>query len=333
MSSITPNVKGTMRKYFLGLMATYALLFPTMAESQTPKRVGVLVAHDQFIPAFEGFKKKMADLGYIEGKNIVYDFNNAHANTEALDTLAKKLAQDKPDLLVAASDAAAAALASFTKDNGIPVVFLSVSDPLRLVKSHASSGNNLTGISSTSIDLTEKRIELLRELVPGIKRAISLHYSQAPNYKSNLHSTREAAKKFGINLVEGVVASPEELIQRAPVVLTRKTGEAVIYPPERIVFLTQKIISPQLIRERLPSIAAGVASVYAGALATYAADYFALGTQGAIVADSIFKGARPSELPIQQPFKLKLVINVKTAKAIGLKVPKETLLRADEVIE
>ena len=330
---MSPVTERMIRKYIFGLIAIWTLIFSAASESQTPKRVGVLVAHDQFIPAFEGFKKKMADLGYIKGKNIVYDFNNANANTEALEALAKKLAQDKPDLLVAASDAAAAALASVTKDSGIPVVFLSVSDPLRLVKSYTSSGNNLTGISSTSIDLTEKRIELLMELVPGIKRAISLHYSQAPNYKANLYSTREAAKKFGIKLVEVIVSSPEEMIQRAPVVLTRKAGEAVIYPPERIVFLTQKAISPQLIRERLPSIAAGVGSVYGGALATYAADYFALGTQGAVVADSIFKGARPSELPIQQPFKLKLVINVKTAKAIGLKVPKEILLRADEVIE
>ena len=259
--------------------------------------------------------------------------HNADWERGLLTEMATKLIQDKPDLIIASSATAAAALATVTKGTDTPVVFLSVADPLRFAKSYASSGNNFTGISTSSINLTEKRIELLKELVPKMKRAIALHNSRGPNYETNLHATREAGKRLGLDLAEVTVSSSDELIQRATSLLTRKMGEAVIFPPDPIVTATQKTIYPHVIRERLPSVAASVGNVRAGALATYAADYFALGQQGAMLVNKILKGARPFDLPIEQPLKLNVVINLKTAKAIGLKIRREILLRADELIE
>src|SRR3989337_461845 len=133
------------------------------AEAQRVYRVGALVAEDQFIPAVDGFKQRMAELGYVEGKNIVYDFQNSKGDQDLLGKLAKALVQQKPDLIVTSSTTASVPIAKITAGTDLPVVFLSSGDPLRLVKSYASSGNNLTGISSSSIELTAKRMELLKD--------------------------------------------------------------------------------------------------------------------------------------------------------------------------
>jgi putative ABC transport system substrate-binding protein len=204
---------------------------------------------------------------------------------------------------------------------------------LAFVKSYASSGNNLTGITTSSIDLTEKRMEVLKELVPGIRRVIALHNPKGQNYEANLKATRAAAPRLGLELVEVNVQSGEELIKRANELLTRKLGEGVLHPPDAILNAVIREITPQINREKLPSVAPNIGNVKDGALATYAPDYFSLGEQGAVLVDKILRGARPADLPIEQPFKLKLVINLKTAAAIGLRIPREVLLRADEVVE
>ena len=322
-----------MKRTILALVAFCALLDPRPSEAQQVYRIGALVADDPFMPAFEGFRKKMAEMGYLEGKNIRYDLNNAKGDKDSLLRMTQKLVQDKPDLIVTSSTTATVPVAKASAGSGIPVVFLSAGNPLAFVKSYAGSGNNLTGISTASIDLTAKRLELLKELAPSVKKVIAVHNPEGPNYKEHLQATREAAEKLGLELVEVNVTSPDELVNRSKGLLTRKLGGAVFYPPDARVNAGQSLVSSQVIREKLPSVAANIGNVYDGALATYAPDYFALGQQGAVMADKILKGARPTDLPIEQPFKLKLVINMKTAKAIGLKIPKEILLRADEVIE
>ena len=150
------------------LISSAAWVCPAQAitdEAQKVYHVGALVAEDQFMPAFEGFKTKMAELGYIEGKNIHYDFYNAKGDRDSIQKLAEKLVHAKPDLVVTSSTTATVPLAKLTKGTDLPVVFLSAGNPLRFVKSYPSSGNNLTGISAASLDLTAKRLELLKELV------------------------------------------------------------------------------------------------------------------------------------------------------------------------
>lgn len=322
-----------MKKFLSALVAVWVILGPRPSAAQKTYRIGALVADDPFVPAVEGFKKKMAELGYTEGKNIKYDVHNAKGDQETLKKFAQNLVQEKPDLIVTSSTTATVPVAKLTAGTNLPVVFLSAGNPLRFVKSYLSSGNNFTGISTSVIDITDKRMELLKELVPGIKRAISLHNPKGENYEANLRATREAAKKLGIELVEVNVTSKEELIKRAKEIFNRKLGDGVIHPPDAIVNSGTKEIIPIITKEKLVSIAVNVGTVKEGALATYAPDYFTLGQQGAVLVDKILRGARPTDLPVEQPFKLKLVINLKTAKAIGLKVPRELLLRADEVIE
>lgn len=326
------KVFGVKRIAFAGTLATLLCFFGS-AEAQKVYRIGALVADDPFILSFEGFKDKMAAIGYIDGRNVLYDLNNAKGDRTTLEKMAQKLVQDRPDAIVTSSTTATVPVAKASAGSGIPVVFLSAGNPLTFVKSYASSGNNLTGITTSVIDLTAKRLELLKELAPGIKRVISVNNPNGPSYEENLKATREAAKRLGLELVEVNVTSSDELVMRSKELLTRKMGDAIVYSPDAQVNVAQKLIVPQVNRERLPSVAANAGNVHDGALATYAADYFALGQQGAVMVDKILKGARPENLPIEQPFKLLLVINLKTAKAIGLKIPKEILIRADDVIK
>lgn len=321
------------RLLFPLLVFLAAWMSPAQAWAQNRYRIGAAVANDQFLPAIEGFKKRMIDLGYDEGKNVKYEVYNAHGDLEMMKRLAQKLVQERPDLIVTSSTTATAPVAKASAGTNIPVVFLSAGNPLVFVKSYASSGNNLTGISTASIDLTPKRMELLKKLAPGIRRLISLNNPNGENYRENLKATRDAAKRLGLILAEIDVTSLDETIQWAKEHLHRKLGEGVFYPPDAVILNAIPNILPYMLRERLPSVSVNIARVKEGALAGYGPDYFALGQQGAVLADKIRKGARPSDLPIEQPLKLHLVINLKTAKAIGLKVPKEIILRADELIE
>lgn len=306
---------------------------PQWAEAQKAYRIGALVAEDQFVPAFEGFKKKMAEIGYTDGKNIQYNFHNGKGNLETIRKLAQKIVQDKPDIIVTSSTTATVPVAKLTEGSSLPVVFLSAGNPLRLVKSYVSSGNNLTGISTSSLDLIEKRIELLKELAPETKRVIALQTRGGANYEEARRITREAAKKFRMALVEVEVKDSEEIKNKLSALITRKLGEAVFTPPDTPVIAAIEYIAQQAIREKLPVVGSNIETAKKGVLAAYSPDYFNLGMQAALLVDKIFKGARPTDLPIEMPLKFKLVINRKTAQAIGLKLPREILLRADELID
>jgi putative ABC transport system substrate-binding protein len=315
-----------------------ALLLPFMAPSRTDAqkayRIGALVAEEQFVPAIDGFKKRMAELGYVEGKNIVYDLRNAGGDQNTAAKMAELLVQQKPDIIVTSSTSATVPVAQATRGSDLPVVFLSAGDPLRLVKSYASSGNNLTGISSSSFDLTGKRIELLKKLAPAIKRVIVIVDSAGMNYQRTLKVTQDELKKAGLeqSVLEMEAKNVEE-IRRKVYLIKRSLGDALLVPPEATIVAATEYIVDQAIKEKLPQVAPNLETVKRGLLAAYAPNYYSLGQQGALLVDKILKGAKPTDLPIEQPGKLYMMINLRTAKAIGLKVSKELLLLADEIIE
>ncbi len=324
--------KFTIKSVAAALLLALPLCFAGLAQAQKVYRIGSLNTAEQFVGSFEGFKSRMAELGYIEGKNVRYDFYNAKGSDEALDSFAKKMVQDKTDLIVTSSTSATVFAAKATAGTNIPVVFLSAGNPQILVKSFASSGSNLAGISSASLEMTGKRFELLHELAPSVKRLAVITNPNGVNYKSIVTEVREAVKRVKFTVWEVKVSNQEEILKAVPTV-TSKATDAVFTPADSLVTEGMEIIVKHSIKERLPVITSLVDNVKKGCLATYAADYFALGRQGAMLADKIFKGAKPSDLPVELPDKLKLVLNLKTAKAIGLKIPREILLRADEVIE
>ena len=309
---------------------------PFSAEAQRVYRVGALVADDQFIPAVDGFKQRMAELGYVEGKNIVYDFQNSRGDQDLLGKLAETLVQRKPDLIVTSSTTASVPIAKLTVGTDLPVVFLSAGDPLRLVKSYASSGNNLTGISSSSLELTAKRMELLKKLAPKVKRVILLIDTAAIgiNHERLTSDAQEAAKRLGLEHERLVIhtKNPDEMKQKIPLI-KRSLGDALFVPPVATIVASTEDIAHQVIKEKLPHVGPNVETVKRGLLAAYSSNYHSLGQQGAVLVDKILKGAKPADLPIEQPFKLHLRLNLKTARAIRLDIPKEILLQADEIIK
>lgn len=326
-----------MKKYkiktiFLALIAGSHLWLASPTEAQKIYRIGSLNTAEQFVSAFEGFKSRMAELGYVEGRNVSYDFYNAKGSAEALNSFARKMVADKVDLIVTSATTSTVAAAKATQGTNIPVVFLSSGNAQILVKSFASSGSNLAGISSASLEVTGKRFELLKEMAPWVKRIALMTDPTGVNYKSITTEVQEAAEKIKLTVWEVKVSNREEILKVTPTV-TRKATDAIFTPPDSFITSVMEIIVQHSIKERLPVITSLVDNVKRGCLATYAADYFALGRQGALLADKIFKGIKPSDLPIELPSKLQLVLNLKTAKAIGLKIPREILLRADEVIE
>jgi len=302
------------------------------ALAQKVYRVSALIGDDQFLLAVEGFKKKLTELGYREGRNIEYQVYSGKADPEVMNRLANKLVAGKPDLIVTSSTTATVPVAKLTEGTNLPVIFLSAADPLRFVKSYASSGNNITGISASALDLIAKRLELLRELAPWAKRVASLNNPRGVNYQSNLIAVREAAKRFGFTILELNATNQEEAIEEVSK-LSRKTMDALLLPVDATLTAHIDAIVKECIQKKLPLFPPAVIPIDMGGLATYGPDFFSLGQQGAVLAEKIFRGVRPADLAIEQPYKLNLAINLRTAKAIGLKIPNEILLRADQVIE
>ena len=320
----------------VALLVLVLVGLPTLAQGQKVYRIGALVADDQFIAAVEGFKQRMVQLGYVEGKNVVYNVHNSKGDQVALKKLGELLVQEKPDLIVTSSTTATVTVAKLTAGSNLPVVFLSAGDPLRVVKSFASSGNNLTGISTSSLDLIPKRMELLKNLAPKIRRVILLVdiAGIGINHERIVAEAREAAKKLGLEpvLLEVQAKNAEEMKQKIPLI-KRSLGDALFLPPEATVVASTEEIARQVIKEKLPHVGPNVETVKKGLLAAYSANYHSLGQQGAVLVDKVLKGARPTDLPIEQPFKLSLMLNLKTAKAIGLDIPNDILHQADELIK
>jgi putative ABC transport system substrate-binding protein len=304
----------------------------SQAEAQRTYSIGSLNTGDSFINAFEGFRERMTELGYRERQNVRYQYYNSRGNDDLLRTIAHKLVHDKVDLIVTSSTTATVAAARATQGTPIPVVFLSAGNSQNLFKSFSGSGSNLAGISSASLELTGKRFELLKELAPGTKKIAIPFDPNGVNYKAIVAEVQATAPKFGLGYTEIHVRRVEE-IGTTVQSITRKKYDATYHPPDSLVTEGVQQVVDQAIKEKLPLVTSLLVNVKRGCLATYAADYPALGKQAAALADKIFKGIKPSELPIELPYKLNLVLNLQTAKAIDLKLAKEILLRADQVFE
>ena len=317
----------------LSVMVIALIIIPVSpSEAQKVYSIGSLNTGDSFINAFEGFRARMTELGYRERQNVQYQYYNSKGNEELLRTIAHKLVHEKVDLIVTSSTTATVAAARATQGTPIPVVFLSAGNSQNLFKSFSGSGSNLAGISSASLELTGKRFELLKELAPGTKKIAIPLDPNGVNYKAIVAEVQATAPKFGLGYTEIHVRRVEEIGTMVQSI-TRKKYDAIYHPPDSLVTEGVQQVVEQAIKEKLPLVTSLLVNVKRGCLATYAADYPALGKQAAALADKIFKGIKPSELPIELPYKLNLVLNLQTAKAIDLKLAKEMLLRADQVFE
>jgi len=326
------NFSRAMRAFAAAFCASFVVLAPLRAFAEKIYSIGSLNTADQFITAFEGFRERMAETGYHDGKNVRYQYYNSRGKAELLRTIARKLVQEKVDMIVTSSTTGTVVAAEATEGTQIPVLFLSSGNPHALVKSFVSSGTNLAGISSASLELMGRRLELLRELAPRSKRIALPLDRKNVNYKANLAETLEAAGKLNLIVSELPVASVEELAKTSGSI-NRRTYDAIFSSADSVITEGIDSLINQAAKEKLPLITSLLVNVQRGCLATYAADYRALGKQGAVLAHKIFKGAKPADLPIELPHKINLALNMTTAKTIGLSVPKALLLRADVIFE
>jgi putative ABC transport system substrate-binding protein len=336
-----PSVRARMNKLIQNLKwgGIVALGFAfaicgAVAQAQQPAgihRIGILSISESVFPArVEAFRRRLRELGYIEGQNIVFEYRYAEGKQDRFPALAAELVRLKVDVLVMAGTPAARAAKNATAT--IPIVFAGVSDPLRsgIVSSLAQPGGNITGLSLMVPDLDGKRLELLKEAVPKVARVAFLWQ---PGGRGNLPLTRmeAAAKALGLKLqslpvrslddFEGAFARAKK--ERAQVLITT-TGSRINTQQRRVLDFAAK--------NRLPAIYHYSEFVEAGGLMSYGPDNTDIWRRAADFVDKILKGAKPRDLPIEQPKKFEFTINLKAAKQIGLTIPPNVLARADKVI-
>ena len=323
------------RRTFIGRVAGGFLAAPLAARAQQVGkiyRIGIL----ETIPAsrnaanLDALRKGLRDLGYVEGRNLIIEYRSADGHAERFPDLASELVRLKVDLIVTRGTPAARAAKNAT--GTIPVVMATMGDPHAIVASFAHPGGNITGVTTFSTELTAKRIELLKELVPNLSRVALLHNMGNPAAPPEWEETKTAARSLGLQAELFDVRSQGDL-GRAFELAVRQHVDALVIGADGLTQLHKQTIVDLVARNRLPATYPAREFVEAGGLIAYAVNYPDLYFRFASFVDKIFKGAKPGELPVEQPTKFELVINLKTAKALGLRIPQSLLLRADEVIQ
>jgi putative ABC transport system substrate-binding protein len=307
--------------------ATSAVAWPLASRAQAGKafRVGVLVL-GQPEPFWTIFRETLKDMGYVEGSNISFDFRSAESDPGRLDSLAAELVALNVDAIVAVQTPAALAAKKATRT--IPVVLAGVGDAVAtgLVASLARPEANLTGVSTATAELAGKSVELLKEILPAARRIAAIANAPDPFHKPFLGQLDKAGGQSGVD-IEHVMIERESDLER---VFAGLAGmDAVIVQPS----LSVKLTAGLALAHRLPSASASRRFPSAGGLLSYAANIQHIYRDSAFYLDRILKGARPGDLPVQGPVQIELVINLVTAKALGLTVPQSILIRADEVLE
>ena len=326
------------RRDLLALLGTAAALTPLAGATEAADRVwriGFLDGGPEAArrPVFDLFRQGMAKRGYVEASNIAYDRRHAEGHFERLPELVRQLLALSPDaLLVATTPAAVAAKAATIS---LPIVIVAVTDPVGtgLVQSLVHPGGNITGITNIAAELTGKRLQILKEMVPAARRIAALVNPDDPNAASQLRYAEDAARELHVELQPVIhIRSAAEVETAFAAAVAAKAEAAIRLVDPLVTSLAEKTAAAEL-EYRLPVIHASRQSVAAGSLVSYGADGPSQFVQAADLMDKILRGAKPADLPVEQPTKFELVINLKTAKALGVVVPQSLLARADEVIE
>jgi putative tryptophan/tyrosine transport system substrate-binding protein len=297
-------------------------------------RIGVLWGYSPSdVSRFgEAFRQGLASLGYVEGRNIVLQERWSEGKSDRLPSLAAELVRLNIDVIVAASTPAARAARQATKT--IPIVLTLVTDPVEdgFAASLARPGGNVTGLSMMHPELTGKRLALLKEVVPKASRVAVLWSPSTPLYARLLRETEVAARASGVRLQVVEVRDSAEF-DNVFATMTRDRAQALLWLPDPMFRNHLRRILDLAAKSRLPALFWSREPVEAGGLMSYGANIPDMYRQAAIFVDRILKGANPAEIPIEQPSKFELVINLKTAKALGLTIPQSLLVRADQLIE
>jgi putative tryptophan/tyrosine transport system substrate-binding protein len=328
-----------MNKRKLGSFALSAMLLAlcASAEAQQQKkvpRIGFLgaVTPEDFPHLEEAFREGLRELGFVEGKTLVIEYRWAEGRAERLPEMAADLVRLKVDAIFAITSAAARAAKGATTT--IPVVFVGVSDPVRygLVATLARPGGNMTGLGHFTPELNGKRLELLKEVVPGLRRVAILWNTGNESHEEQLKDLGNPAKALGVQLRPVGVEKPEEL-EGAFQVMVRDQATGLVVLASSLTHRHLGRIADFAIKHRLPSVMEFSEFANAGGLLMYGPTWAGMFRRGGQLVGKILRGAKPADLPVEQPMKFELIINLKTAKQIGLTIPPNVLMRADRVIK
>jgi putative tryptophan/tyrosine transport system substrate-binding protein len=284
-------------------------------------------------PFLEPFRATLRELGYIEGKNIALELRFPAERPELFASMARELVERRVDVLVTVSPLAVAAAKRATST--IPIVFVIHPNPVEagIVPSLAHPGGNITGLSNLVVELSAKQIELLRDMIPGLKRiAVLVMPAFGPAGPRFFDEAAAAAARLGVEAIRHDVATVDQF-EQAFAELRRLSVDAVLLSPAPIYSTERERIARIAIANRLPTVGVNEVMVRSGLFLWYGPNFQNLFREAARYVDRILKGAKPAELPVQQPTKLELVINVASAKAMGLELSPTLIARADEVIE
>jgi len=323
----------------IGLAVVLALnlvLAPLAGEVQQARkvsRIGWLSVSSAATSApATSFREGLRELGWLEGRDVVIEYRYADGRAERLPALAADLVRLKVDVIVAGG--AAAALEASKATAAMPIVMTSGGDPVAtgLVASLARPGGNVTGLATTSPELSGKRLELLKQAVPGLRHVAVLWNPDNPSHGLALRGAESAARTLGLEL-QPLEFRVREHFESAFRAAKRANSGALIALDDPVTFRDRNLLVSQASNVRLPVMYGFRESVEAGGLMAFGPNIVDLNRRAAAYVDKILKGAKPADLPVEQPTKFELVINLKTAKALGLTIPPSLLIRADEVIQ
>lgn len=319
-----------MRREFMALIAASAAAVPSIAVAQTSRmqRVGILMLGNPDPALFlQEFGDQLRELGYSDGKNVALELRNADGSSDRLASLARELVALNVDVIVGFQTPAVVAAKAATAE--IPIIMCPAQQPVEMgfVSSFGRPGGNVTGMTTATADITAKNLDIIREALPHLRRLGAIGNPIDPFHKPFLENVEAAASKLGFQLK--TMLAPADALASAFADLVKADVEAVVVQPS----LPRELASATALEHRLPLIAPSAEFVPAGALMAYSADPASVYREAATFVDKILKGRKPADLPVQLATKFILVINLKTANALGLTLPTTLLIRADRVIE
>jgi putative ABC transport system substrate-binding protein len=311
------------------------LLFSPLTTAQQVEkvhRVGFLSAPTPSPAMIDAFRDGLRAKGYVEGRSILIEWRSAEGREERLPGLATELVSMKADIIV--TFASVATVAAVRATTAIPIVFTQVGDPvgLGIVASVARPGANVTGLTNVIVDLTRKRLELAREAVPALKSVAVLTDPRDPLNSSYLKETRLAARELGLEVRVVDVRQPSEL-ESAFTAMVQARTQAVVLTPGPFIFTHRMQIAKLADKARIPLVGWDRELADSGALISYGPNRLEMLRRAAGYVDKILKGAKPADLPVEGPTEFEFVVNLKSAKALGLTIPQSVFLRADDVIK
>jgi putative tryptophan/tyrosine transport system substrate-binding protein len=320
------------RRQFITLLGG-AAAWPLAARAQQPAklhRIFWVSTESQPDPFVDGFREGLRERSYVEGKDVVLELRYSPGNPDALRAVLSELRRGNVDIAVSSGPAIRAMKAA----TDVPVLFAISGDPVELgiVKSLARPGGNFTGSTFLSLDLAGKRVELIKDLFPQLRTLAVLSNTDHPGERSEWLTTQQAAQALGVNTVYVPFVGAREL-DNALAAVGNARGDAMLVFPEGVTMVHRAKIAHFALAQRLPSMFGWSEYCAAGGLLSYGANQRSTYFRLAAYADRILRGENPANLPVEQPTKFELAINLKTARALGLEVPPTLLARADEVIE